>query len=91
MSASVRFSLDLICSVGIDKVCVQGLRVGISEKPQIKSTISYRDMRNISTEHFSTASAASSSLSLSVNLSCPGEILLLYNDATSTVTKHQGL
>ncbi len=76
MSASVRFSLDLICSVGIDKVCVQGLRVGISEKPQIKSTISYQDMRNISTEHFSTASAASS-LSLSVNLSCPGEILII--------------
>ncbi len=32
MSALVRFSLDLICSVGIDKVCVQGLGVGISEK-----------------------------------------------------------
>lgn len=41
-------------------------------------------MRNISTEHFSTASAASS-LSLSVNLSCPAEILLLYNNITSTV------
>ncbi len=93
----VRFSLDLICSVGIDKVCVQGLGVGTSDhklidfsfslplvKPKMKSTISYWNMRNISTENFSTAIAASS-LSLSVNLSCAGEILSLYNDATSNV------
>lgn len=41
-------------------------------------------MRNISTEKFYTAIAASS-LSLSVNLSCAGEILSLYNNGTSNV------
>jgi len=53
-------------------------------KSKIKSTISYRNLKNINADNFSAAIAASS-LPLSVNLCCPGELLSSYNEATSNV------
>ncbi len=90
-------TLDLLCTVGIDNVGAQGHEMGISDhklivfgfplplvKPKTKTTISYRNLKSVTTDSFSVAIAASP-LSSALNLLSPDEILSTYNETTCNV------
>ncbi len=90
-------TLDLLCTVGIDNVGAEGHKLGTSDhkiivfcfplllvKPKTKTTISYRNLKSVTTDNFSVAIAASP-LSSALNLLNPDEILSTYNESSNVL------